>query len=331
MANGLRRIVLLLAISSLRVFAQPGLPALQPPLRQITPDAYRTRLESLRSLVAACRADANACNPSAVGDDNRIQSQSPTGAFTDTFQMRWGWLRSLIDDAHNPNLTDRNNLLDQATARLGEELAAASGEAAPQPAFAPARRAANTILAMPEFRIVGSESWLDRQIAKLLSWLDRFFTAAADFGHHSPWIATVLEWSFVGLTVICVLIWVARTMDRQRIAISLSDMMPAADWQKESAEWADLARIEADANHWREAIHCLYWASIVVLESRRLWRRDYTRTPREYLALLERNSPQQAALRALTGIFERIWYGLRDAAHEDYAQALALFEDLRHA
>ena len=325
MANGLRRIVLLLAISSLRVFAQPGVPLLQPPLQQITPDGYRAQVESLRGLVGACRADAKACDPSAVGKDDRIQSPN------DTFQVRWQWLRKLIDDARNPNLTDRNTLLDQASARLNQELAATSSEVPSQTAFAPARLAANSILARPEFRIVGSESWLDRQIGKLLSWLDRFFTATENFGHRSPWLAPVLEWSFVGLTVICVLIWVARTMDRQRVAISLGDMMPAADWQKESAEWADLARIEAEANHWREAIHCLYWASIVVLESRRLWRRDYTRTPREYLALLERNSPQQVALRALTGIFERIWYGLRDAAHEDYVHALALFESLRHA
>ena len=67
-----------------------------------------------------------------------------------------------------------------------------------------------------------------------------------------------------------------------------------------------------------------------MLESKRLWRRDFARTPREYVVLLERNSSQQATLRRLTAIFERIWYGLRDAGHDDYKQALALFEDIRH-
>jgi hypothetical protein len=47
--------------------------------------------------------------------------------------------------------------------------------------------------------------------------------------------------------------------------------------------------------------------------------------------LLEPNSPRQITLRSITRIFERIWYGLRVAAHEDYAQALALFEELRRA
>ena len=323
MTTGLRRIVLLLAISSLHVFAQPGIPLFQPPLQQTTPDSYRARLESLRGLVGACRDDAKACNPSAVGDDEVIQAPN------ETFQVRRQWLRKLVDDARNPALPDRTTLLNQASARLDEELAAISGEASLQPTFPTARRAANSILAKPEFRVVGSESWLDRMTAEFYSWLSRVFAATENFGHRSPWLGPVLEWSFVGLTVLCILIWVERTMQRQRVAVSLSGLTPAADWQKESAEWADLARVEAEANNWREAIHCLYWASIVALESHRLWCRDYARTPREYVDLLEHNSFRQLTLRRLTRIFERIWYGLRHAAREDYIQALALFEDLR--
>jgi len=323
MTTGIRRIVLLLAISLLHAHAQPGVPRFQPPLRQTTPDSYRARLESLRGLVGACRDDAKACNPAAVGDDELIQA--PNGPF----QVRWQWLRKLMDDARNSALPDRIALLNQASARLDEELAATGGDASPQPAFAPARRAANSILARREFRIVQSESWLDRMTAEFYSWLGRVFSATEDFGHRSPWLGPVLEWSFVGLSVVCILVWVARTMQRQRVAVSLNGLTPAADWQKESAEWEDLARTEAEANNWREAIHCLYWAGIVALESHRLWRRDYTRTPREYVDLLEHNSFRQLTLRRFTRIFERIWYGLRHAAREDYIQALALFEDLR--
>jgi hypothetical protein len=273
--------------------------------------------------VGACRDDAKACNPSEVGDDELIQSPN------EIFQVRRQWLRKLMGDAHNPALPDRIALLDQASIRLDEELAAISGEASLQPTFPTARRAANSILATPEFRVVGSASWLDRMTAEFYSWLGRVFSATVDFGHRSPWLGPVLEWSFVGLTVLCILIWVARTMQRQRVAVSVGNLTPATDWQKESAEWADLARAEAEANNWREAIHCLYWASIVALESHRLWRRDYTRTPREYVDLLEHNSFRQLTLRRFTRIFERIWYGLRDAAREDYILALALFEDLR--
>jgi hypothetical protein len=325
MATARTRIVLLLAILPLRAIAQPSLPLLQRPLKQTTPEGFRTHIASLQSLVLDCQADANACNPAAIGDDDKIVSPG------DSYEVRWQWLRKLLDDARNPKLTDRAKLLDQASARLDEELTATNAPADPPPLFAPARHAADSILARPEFRVVGSESWLDRKIAEALSWLGRLFTATADFGHHSPWLAPLIEWTFVTLSLVLVIVWVVRTMRSEQLDITRGGLVPLADWQKESAEWADLARIEADAGNWRDAIHCLYWASIVVLESRRLWRRDFARTPREYVVLLERNSPQQAALRQLTGIFERIWYGLRTAARDDYDQALALFEDLRRA
>src|ERR1039458_5982844 len=93
MTTCLRRIVLLLAISSLHVLAQPGVPRFQPPLQQATPDSYRARLESLRGLVGACRDDAKACNSTAVGDDELIRAPN------ETFQVRRQWLRKLIEHA----------------------------------------------------------------------------------------------------------------------------------------------------------------------------------------------------------------------------------------
>lgn len=323
MTTGLRRIVLLLAISSPRLFAQADLPIFQRPLQQTTPEDFRAHIESLRGLIHSCQSDAKACDPAAVGDDNKIVSAK------DTFQVRWQWLRNVINDARNPNFPGRGKLLDQAAARLDDELATTNATPS-QPDFKPARHAADSILAQPEFRIVGNESWLDRKLGELYLWLNRFFSATADFSHRSPWLAPLIEWSFITLSVVAVVVWVVRTMQGEQLNLARGGAAPLTNWQKESAEWADLARIEADAGNWRDAIHCLYWASIVVLESKRLWRRDFARTPREYVILLERNSSQQATLRKLTGIFERIWYGLREAHREDYAQALALFEDLRH-
>jgi hypothetical protein len=329
MAPRLQRTLLLLALSPLPAIAQPSVPLLQPPLHPTTPEAFRAHLDSLQQLVGACRSDPHACDPAAIGDDDRIDTPG------DPYQVRWQWLRKLIDDARNPALPDRATLLDQASSRLDRELAAASAppapQPAPQPAFDQARRTANAILARPEFRIVKNQSWLDREIAAFWNWFDRLFTAASDFGKRSPWLGPLLEWSFVGLAIVAVLIWVRRTLQRQALAIALSGPAPSTNWQQESAEWAGLAQSEAELGRWREAIHCLYWAAIVALERRRLWSRNYARTPREYLPLLEANSPQQIALRALTGLFERIWYGLRGAAPEDYALALALFEDLKRA
>jgi hypothetical protein len=115
------------------------------------------------------------------------------------------------------------------------------------------------------------------------------------------------------------------------LAVRIESTASAELWQKESDNWAELARAEAARQDWRAAVHCLYWATIVMMEGRKLWRQNRARTPREYLLLLEPGSRVQQTLRLLTQTFERIWYGLRPAAESDYASALVLFEELRRA
>jgi Domain of unknown function (DUF4129) len=100
-------------------------------------------------------------------------------------------------------------------------------------------------------------------------------------------------------------------------------------WARESTDWAKQAEGSARNGDWRDAVHCLYWATIVMLEGRRAWRHNPARTPREYVRLLKPGSAQQGALRGLTQIFERLWYGLRDAGPADYERARSLYESLR--
>jgi hypothetical protein len=140
-----------------------------------------------------------------------------------------------------------------------------------------------------------------------------------------------MEWSSITLAAAGVLTWVFRTMQRQRLAVRLESSATSEIWQKESNNWAELARAEAARQDWRAAVHCIYWATIVMLEGKKLWRQNRARTPREYLLLLEAGSGAQQALRGLTHLFERIWYGLRPAAESDYASALMLFDELRGA
>jgi len=91
----------------------------------------------------------------------------------------------------------------------------------------------------------------------------------------------------------------------------------ARDWQL----WLEDARKAAAMGAWRDAIHYLYWASISRLESGGLWPADRARTPREYLALLSKESAQRPGLTTLTRSFERTWYGGRPAAEADFRQA----------
>lgn len=325
MVGGVRRFALLLALCSAEALALPAVTPLQPPLRDTTLEGYRSHLNSLGELVRACSADAKACDPARVGDDDKVQTPG------ESFQERYGWLRSLLKDAQSSALKDRATLLDEASSRLTEELAGSGAGSQPQADFGAARQRANTILAQPEFRIVGGESWLDRKTAQFWQWFYRIFSATSEFGQRQKWLGPVLEWGFVGIAVVLVLVWVVRTVQRERLAISLGGAIATKEWQKESDDWAELARAEAAKGNWRDAIHCLFWASIVVLEGRKLWRRDETRTPREYVELLERNSPQQRALRSIARVFERTWYGLRDAGEAEYQAVLANVEELRRA
>ena len=296
----------------------------EPGVRVVGVAGYRGHLEILRALVQACRQDAVACDAKKVGEDERVENAG--------FQARWSWLRETIVGAHDPKQQDRERLLQEAEARLDEDATLAVAMEHPRmDEFGRARAGADRILSEPEFRTVTEQSYLEREIAAFYQWLERVFGGVSRFGRRSPWLVPLVEWSSITLAAAGLLAWVWRTMQRQRLAIAFEAGAKAEVWQKESDDWAELARVEAARQEWRAAVHCLYWATIVMMEGRKLWRQNRARTPREYVMLLEQGSRMEQGLRRLTQIFERIWYGLRPAAESDYDRALALFDELRAA
>jgi hypothetical protein len=227
---------------------------------------------------------------------------------------------------------DREKLLREAVARLDEDVALSDESVAQSgDTFQRARKQADEVLSRPEFRTVAQESYWEREVARFWQWVDELFGGVSRFGKRSPWLVPLTEWGSITLAAAGVLMWVLRTMQRQRLAVRIESTATAELWQKESDNWAELARSEAARQDWRAAVHCLYWATIVMMEGRKLWRQNRARTPREYLLLLEPGSRVQQTLRLLTQTFERIWYGLRPAAESDYESALVLFEELRRA
>jgi len=290
----------------------------------VTSTEYRGHVDRLKMLVQACQKNAVECDAKKVGDDERVEGAG--------FETRWSWLRDAISNAHNGAQPGREKLMQEASARLDED-AALAVDAEPQSGdtFQRARKQADEVLSRSEFRTVTEESFLQREIAAFWQWLDGVFSGVSRIGKRSPWLVPLMEWSSITLAAAGLLTWVFRTMQRQRLAVRIESNAIAEVWQKESDNWAELARAEAARQDWRAAVHCLYWATIVMMEGRKLWRQNRARTPREYLLLLEPGSRMQQALRRLTQLFERIWYGLRPAAESDYANALVLFEELRSA
>ncbi|MFT4112809.1 DUF4129 domain-containing protein [Silvibacterium sp.] len=286
--------------------------------------AYTAHLSSLKTLVDACRQSPTQCDPDKVGGDEQVSG----GGFS--FDAHYDWLRESLRTTHDPSLKDRNALLDRAARHLDEELRdAGASTSAPLPAQAIQRR--DAILARPEYVTVTQVSVWDRIAARLYSWLDRLFGGVAGFGRRDPWVGPVIEWSLVALALTGLALWAMRVLRRQRLRLAVEAGREINPAEEASRNWRELAALHAGAHEWRDAIHCLYWASIVLLEGRRLWAPSRSRTPREYLRLVEPGSARRTLLEQQTSAFERIWYGLEAAVPGDYEQALHLHEELRAA
>jgi len=222
---------------------------------------------------------------------------------------------------------------DEVVGKKDTTVLASQAEGAEQPdeaeTFQHERAVAGEVLQRPEFQRDLSETWWEQKKKQLFGVLEKIFGRVNRLGHAAPWLVKTMEWTlFVGAAV-GLLIFLLRQMARQRLRVELGASAIKADaWSRESSDWAQRAEAFASEGAWRDAVHCLYWAAIVLLESRRAWRHNPTRTPREYVRLLKPGSAQQAGLRGLTQIFERTWYGLREVDAAEYTQARELYDGL---
>jgi len=303
---------------------------------------YRNHLESLKALVDSCRKQrtAQACAPAQVGADDWVLW--PTGGAAGVREIHYDWLRDLLDRAgknEQPQKTivpapvqvlkskplSIDELLARARQRLDQDAGQAGAPAQTSPGYAAEHKSLTAILARREYQGVTQVSarerfqeWLENELASLLGRL-------VGFSSRSPWIAFALRALLLG-SVCLGLIWALVRIERRSRVRLVPDAQPAIgtpaarEWQL----WLKDAHQMAAERRWREAIHCLYWASIARLESKRLWLADRARTPREYLRLLPGADPRRSNLTALTRSFERTWYGGREAGSSDFEAALKL-------
>lgn len=291
---------------------------------------FAAQITDARALAEACAASADACTAPKLPDRERVQ-----GAAGGDFELSWTWLSEAMAKGQKSTAqADRAKLMSVVEAhllRLGQE--ANAGQTVPDASFSRARTAANAALAREEFRAVAEgPSWLERQMARLQDWFLRMFTGMDRLGRRAPWLAPTIEWACFGLAAGGLLWFVRQTLARQALRIALSEGAALASrGERDSANWAQLAEQHASAAQWREAIHCLYWAAVALMETRRAWKPNATRTPREYLRLLRPGSEAQRALRELTRTFEAAWYGHAQADEGQYRRALGSFRSLEAA
>ena len=313
-------------------------------------DEYRAHLLNLTTVVDACAKarDAKACDPALVGADDHVPVVDRAGA--EQRLVRYGWLRVLLAKAQEkdeaapksapqgsegqtvllPAPRTTTELLTDATARLGRDLAEANGSRPPAAGHSEERAAMQNVLAGRDFRNLEEPSARDAALERLGNWLNRLFESFAKLRSRSAWIGRFIVSGFI-LAVCVGLVWGLLQLERRwRLRLAPESDGPAAeaasarDWQL----WLGDARKAAAAGRWREAIHCIYWASISRLEAKRMWPADRARTPREYLALVNAHDPRRAGLAGLTRSFERTWYGGGTAGERDYRAAEELAAEL---
>ncbi|WP_058188273.1 DUF4129 domain-containing protein [Terracidiphilus gabretensis] len=337
-------LVLLSTMGAARCFAvapQPAQAAAQGRAANASFDGYRKHLEALISLTQKCAKGRNveSCDAQSIEQDEHVRLGSEQRAIS------YEWLRVLFAHAQEPDKAQQaagvmgnaqlqndsslpkpkttSQLLEAAQTRLADDLRQAGGQVATVTGHPAEADAMQKVLSEREFRRLKGQSSTDSILEKVNDWINSIFGGISRLTQGAKWLGRALVWGFV-LAVGIGLAWALLQLERRwRIRLVPETEAPAPgaasarDWQL----WLADAHKAAAAGLWREAIHFLYWAAISRLESKRLWPADRARTPREYLALVAPEDPRKAGLTALTGSFERTWYGGRAAAETDYRQA----------
>ncbi|HTZ59413.1 MAG TPA: DUF4129 domain-containing protein [Acidobacteriaceae bacterium] len=291
-------------------------------------DAYRQDLNRLQTVVTQCSQQAGskaaavkACDPATVGPD--VCVTSPAGKRA----VSYDWLRESLVLAQQ----DRNakSGLSDARSRL---LRMQQEATTPSPALyvpgnvANIRRQLDSILDSPDYPKAKPPSYLERLWQDFQRWLLRMILSAMPRSASSTPLY-LLELTVIAIPCGLLIWWFVRKLTVQNLGLAREGIPhPTAPSSRPWEEWLQQAQTLAGGGQWRDAVHHVYWAAISCLESRRFWPADRTRTPREYLNLLEANPETFADLSHLTRSFEQTWYGTTPAAENDYDQARAVLQ-----
>jgi hypothetical protein len=182
------------------------------------------------------------------------------------------------------------------------------------------------ILSRPEFQRVHGPTWIDRlrqrTLEQLTILLRRLFGVST-----IPVVGNVLVYALVFGSLAALVLWVYPSVLRpSRVEmLAVESSRPAL---KEWRAWLSEAHTAAADGRWREAVHFCYWCAVSFLEDKGAWPPDRSRTPREYLRLLESADDHRSALALLTRRLELVWYGANAADAHAFAEALASLEKI---
>lgn len=306
--------------------------------------AYRQTLDQLRSAVEGLSSrpqDAGALRrsiPRAWNVETRSQH----------FEVSTEWLDGSLTRLESAPAA-RAEAEREILSRLdGLRADAAAFDSPPDPNPATARAAMQNILRQREYANVQEPSWLELALQRL--WRGFWRLLGRLFGRVGTHVNVqrIIVWSLIVGGFVFLVVMLLRVLRRalRRTDLNLvPPQPPAKTWR----QWAQEGLAAAARRDYRAAIHACYWAAIARLGDLGVWNIDSSRTPREYLRMLDRFGahvslpgratvlqPAQAlppasvrvAVGTLTGTFERVWYGEQDATVNDYRASVERLEEL---
>jgi hypothetical protein len=237
------------------------------------------------------------------------------------------WLVSELFQAEHDDAKSKTVLGEVQRRLAAMRKAAADLEGGSREANAESARShLEKIMQRREFAGASGPSQAELLEARISRWIGDRILRLFSLLHIGRTAGNVATWSIIALAFAVLCYWIWQNVPRPRRKAESSVHQPGA--ASDARQWAKEALAAADRGHYREAIHCAYWTTIVHLEGLGLLKCDHARTPRESLRLLEPHPKERQLLGDFTRHFELIWYGYRPASPEDWTNARAHLEKM---
>jgi flagellar basal body-associated protein FliL len=237
-------------------------------------------------------------------------------------------LRHVKDDLARLSAGDSKVKLPQINGYLQSLQAEAEAYDPTHTEVAASRQKLTQILSRREFKKVHELTARETILSRIYNWLARLFRRFHLGGSASFNVLQVIVYVLLAAALLLLLLWTISRLRRGEQDPPAKQIIPFSPSARSWRSWLAEARGFAAGQDWRNAIHLAYWAGISFLESGGAWKPNRARTPREYLQLLSTRHPNYTPLSALTGKFEIVWYGHRDAVEQDFQETLGQLEKL---
>lgn len=182
-----------------------------------------------------------------------------------------------------------------------------------------------------------SANWVARSFENLRKLLTRPATNRTPSQIAPPnlsilgWIIIGLGWTALAIAILAFLYFVVRFFQwRGKLAKRARAVLDEDEPDRTLDEWLALANDYEQRGMYREAVRCLYLASLMKFDEHHVAFFDRGQTNWEHLARIEASSrlPLGLQFRQPTQDFDQIWYGFRVNGTIDVAKFRAYYQDV---